>query len=303
MRKSLAIALSALFIFAACAAQAEGVTLAYKFRAGEIDKYKLVMKMNFDIAGLGRVGMPAGPMAMDFSMVMRQKTLGVYPDGSAKVMFSCGEPNIKMSGVPAIAKSKQPWRSPSMTVVLAPDGGLLKVEGLEKAFAFAGAKGIDLSALQINKFMGFLGQNPVFPSEPLEVGQTWETSVPLPFGNTQIKLLSTLVTDNAAVGRSRAAKVEQSFDGNLDFSEILKSISGMMPANVPGRDMVSQVTGGMEMFGLMTYYFSPSAGKMLKGTGEMVANMSVKLPQRLIQMGGPPQVDMSANITYELMRL
>ncbi len=303
MKKLRALALVAVLIVAACAAQADPVTLAYKFRAGEIDKYKLTMKMDFSIAGLAQVSGPNGPVTVNMSVVVRQKTLGVYPDGSAKVAISCGEPQMRMSGMPPLPKSKQPWKAPSITMVLAPDGSLRKIEGLEKAFAFKGAKDIDLGSLRLSQLTSFLGQNAVFPSDPLEVGQTWENTIPLPFGGSELKVTSALVTANAAVGRTTAAKVEQTFDGSLDFSDMLKSFASMMPANATGRDMLSQVTGGLEVFGKMDYFFSPELGKVLRGGGEMVANMSMKLPEQLIKMGGPPQIDVTANIDYTLNRL
>lgn len=290
-----------LALFVVSEVHAEGVKLAYKFRAGEIEKYKLSMRINIDMTGFPQTPSAPTPMTMNMTMIMRQKTLGVYPDGSAKVYITCDEPKISVPGT--IRLPKQQFKSPPITMVMAPDGSVQKIEGLEKAFAFGDTKGPDLNALQLKGLMNFMGQAAVFPSVPLEVGQSWENSIPLPFGGSQIKIISTLASANCAVSKTTAAKIEQTFDGNLDFSEILKSISGMIPADDQGREILSGMTGGMEMFGTMVYYFAPSLGKILKGSGEVVANLAISMPPQLVKMGGPPQIDMTMNMTYNLTRL
>lgn len=303
MRKVLALALVAVFVLAVCAVQAEPVKLAHKFRAGEIDKYKLSMKMVFDIAGLAQVSGQQGPMSMDFSIVMRQKTLGIYPDGSAKVLVSCGEPKINMPGLPAIPKSKQPIIMPELKMVLAPDGSLRGIEGLEKALAFKGTGNANFGAADFSQFMNLMGQQAVFPSEPLEVGSSWENTLPMPFSGATLKVQSTLVTDNAAVGKNRAASIVQTFDGSLDFSEMLRQMASIVPVKGQEREMLAGVSGGAQMFGNMNYYFSPTLGKMLKGSGEMAMNISISMPRKVTEMGGPPRLDMTASITYDLTKI
>ncbi len=280
---------------------AEGVKLAYKFRAGEIEKYKLAMRININMAGFPQTPSAPSSMAINMTMMMRQKTLGVYPDGSAKVYITCDEPKIS---VPRnMALPKQQIKSPTIIMVMASDGSVRKIEGLEKTFAFNNTKGLDLSALQIKDLINFMGQAAVFPSVPLEVGQSWENSIPLPFEGSQIKILSTLASVNCQVGKNTAAKIEQTFDGSLNFNEILKSIYDMIPADNHGRDILSGITGGMEMFGTMVHYFAPSLGKILKGHGEVVANLTISIPPQLVKMGGPPRIDMKMDMVYELTRL
>jgi hypothetical protein len=301
LRRSLAFAWTlALAIFVASEAHAEGIKLAYKFRAGEIENYKLSMRISIDMAGFSQMQSPL-PMTMNIAMAMRQKTLGVYPDGSAKVYITCNEMKVNVPG--KMALPKQQFKSPPITMVMAPDGSVRKIEGLEKTLAFSGAKGADLSALQIKELMNFIGQAAVFPPSPLEIGQSWENSIPLPFGESHIKILSTLASANCAVGKTNAVKIEQTFDGSLDFSEILKSITDMIPANDQGRDVISGMTGGMEMFGTMVHYFAPSIGKIVKGRGELVANLLISMPPQLVKMGGPPRIDMTMNMVYDLTRL
>jgi hypothetical protein len=303
MRKILALVLIGVFACAACVAQAEPVKLAYKFRAGEIDKYKLRMRMAFDVAGLARLTGQQGPMCMDFSIIVRQKTLGIYPDGSAKVLVSCGEPKINMPGMPAMPKSKQPVTLPELRMVLAPDGSLRRIEGLEKALGFKGAGNVNFGAADFSQFMNLMGQQAVFPSEPLEVGSSWENTIPMPFSGAALKVRSTLISDNMAVGKNRAACIQQNFDGSLDMGQVFKQMASMVPMKGQENEMLAGISGGAEMFGNMNYYFSPTLGKILKGSGEMAMSISISMPQKVTEMGGPPRIDMTANITYDLMKI
>jgi len=301
LRRELALKWTLLLaIFVVSDACADGIKLAYKFRAGEIENYKLSMRISIDMAGFTKIQSPL-PMKANIAMAMRQKTLGVYPDGSAKLYITCSDIKINVPGEKTL--QKQNFKSSPITMVMAPDGSVRKIEGLEKTLAFSGTRGADLSVLQVKELMNFIGQAAVFPPSPLEIGQSWESSIPLPFGGSYIKILSTLASANCAVGKTNAIKIEQTFDGGLDFSDILNTITDMIPANDQGRDFLSGMTGGIELFGTMVHYFAPSIGKIVKGRGEMVANLVISMPPLLVKMGSPPRIDMTMNMVYDLTRL
>ena len=85
---------------------AEPVALAYKFVPGAIDKYKMSMSMDLNLVGAPQ-GRQMPPANMRMSMVVTEKTLGVLPDGSAKIRVSYS--GFKMEGNPAMkVKGKMP---------------------------------------------------------------------------------------------------------------------------------------------------------------------------------------------------
>ena len=73
-------------------------------------------------------------------------------------------------------------------MTMAKDGRVLKMEGFEKAMAGTGAMGFDPS-----KMINQMGTITLFPSDPVEVGESWTQSIPFPIGGGDLKMVGTLL--------------------------------------------------------------------------------------------------------------
>jgi len=69
------------------------------------------------------------------------------------------------------------------------------------------------------------------------------------------------------------------------------------------KQILSSISGNLDLFGTMSYYFSPSAGKTLRGDGEVIATLKMSLPEQLVKMGAPPQLDINANVKVNMTKL
>lgn len=83
MSRFLRASATALLLLAATSAFAQPIKLQYKFTPGEIDKYKLAIAVTLAMPQMQGKSIP--PMNFAMTMTTTQKTLGVLPDGSAKV--------------------------------------------------------------------------------------------------------------------------------------------------------------------------------------------------------------------------
>lgn len=296
MKRWITIATLVLFVVAACAAQAEPVKLAYKFTKGELDKYRVNMSMNMampNVPGGGNMQ----PINMAMEMVAQQRTLAVLPDGSAKIRVTYSTPKMKVTGGPKTKQPVVPKQTFSVVMTMAPDGRVLAMEGMEKMFAASGLANSDMS-----QFTNLMGQYAFLPSEPVEIGTIWKQTVPMPFGAGDMTVDSVLQSYGERIWSLAAAGINQKFTAHIDLGQIIGSVMGSMPMKEKERQMISQMSGEIDMNGTMTFYFAPSIGKVLKGRGQMWAAITINMPAEAVRQGAPGELCMAMDMKMTMTR-
>lgn len=284
-RTSLAVTvcLAALVVAGAARAADEGIKLEYKFKPGEVLRYKLAVDMDLamqsDMAGSAQ--MPA--MHVKMVGVMKQKTLRILPDGDAEVLVAVESMKMMVGG----QTQKVPLdKIPTITLVVSREGLVKKMSGLDEAagllagMPFAGAANP--------------GQGGAFPSQPVKVGEVWSQKVPFPMGgmlNTRSQLTST----NSKVGKYRVAAIKQDVGGSIDLA-----MPGLMfsPAGRASDESVDIGMKGMVMGDSMVY-FSVEHGRLIRTQGSADAQVAMDLSGGMA--GGQMQVDM--HTTFEMFLL
>lgn len=282
------------------AAAAEPIALEYKFRKGEVDKYRLAVEMSLDLSGVaaaaGQSNVP--PMNMSMSVNLVQKTLDVYSDGSAKVRVSYSNPVIQGVKMPAAAsKSAKALQGQEIVMRISKRGRIISVQGLDKLMAGSGFN------MDFSKLFDASAGNVILPEGPVEVGQSWTDSIPIPFGSSQIHLQSTFAGYDEEIWNLRVARIRQSCCGSLDLKEmfetVLRAIAGSMKQNAPD---FSSMSGELGLNGDMTEYFAPSIGKLLKSNGTLSAQVAITFPQSLTQQGAPSSLSCGVNMRMAMTR-
>lgn len=299
MRRFALFCIAVTLIIAAVAAIAEPVTLEYKFKAGDVDKYKMTMDMSMQMSGIpAKEGVPA--MNMSMLMTCIQTTLAVNPDGSAKVKVTYGD--MKITGLPKSAKAETKTKTnalagQSIIMTMSKRGQMLSVEGMDKLMAAAGAPSMDFS-----KFLNAASNQALLPEGPVEVGQSWEQEVPLPFGDSKFNVTSTLESTDQQMWGLNAAKVNQVFNGSFDIADIMKAMMGGLNTGAKGMPDMSSFSGTADMSGDMSFLFAPTIGKLLKGDGTMQMKMTMNLPPEAVKQGAPASFDMNMNMRINITR-
>jgi len=301
LRKTALFCIAIMLVIASVAAFAEPVTLEYKFKVGDVDKYKMAMAMSMEMPGLPAKG---GAPAMNFSMTMSyiQKVLAVNPDGTAKVQVTYGD--MKFSGLPGDAKAKADTEAKTkamagqvMTAIMTKRGQMLSVQGMDKVMAAAGMPSMDFS-----KFLNSASNQALLPEGPVDVGQSWKQEVPMPFGSGRMSVTSTLDSTDQQLWGLQAAKVSQAFDGSFDIAEVLKAMMGGLKAGTKGAPDLSSMSGTVNLNGKMDFLFAPAIGKLLNGGGSMQMKLTMNLPPEAVKQGAPASVDMNMNMQINITR-
>jgi len=208
-RTSLVVALVVGALMAsACAALAQDqqVTLAYKFRTGEIVYYDMTMDGEGTMEMSGMPNAPGTiPIEIVINMILRHKVAGVAPDGTAtcavqikkmtveqkvmgqniKMVISEKGTKITLNGQPMPGGGggmpnfeDMPMFGKPLIVKMRPTGEVVKVEGLETGELGKMLKGMGFDWSQFSQM--FMTGSAAFPAHPVSVGETWEQRAKLP---------------------------------------------------------------------------------------------------------------------------
>jgi len=291
MRKlRIALALIAILLAFGVCAQAKSVTLIHSFQPGQIDKYKMTIDMRLSAPGIPQLGNK--PVHMKMTSTFRQKVLGILPDGSARVLMSYGAANMSCKEFPNMPRQRRP--AGSMTVTFTKDGRIADAQGFELQNVWAGLPGFDPSGLSSQ--MGYMG---IFPSEPIEVGQSWANEMPLPFDSGTVRIVSTLLGAAVPVGKDVACKIRQDFQAYMDLGALTKFIAAS--GKVPMGEF--KPSGGMQMTGWSVLYFSPDKSRLLKINGKVQADFSIEMPALAIADGAPQTLTMKMIMNISIARV
>lgn len=268
---------------------AEPKKVVYKFTAGEIDKYRTTMNMSINIAG-----MPAEtqvPGNIKSTLIIHQKTLGILPDGSAKVLVKYEDATTTAPGSNQTQKMSQ-IIGKSVTMRMTPEGKVLGVEGIDK-----------IGSMDMSSIMNQSSSYSVFPSTAVDVGQSWTQTVPIPMMGGQMGVTSTLLSWDEPIWSLKAAKIKQIYQADMDISEIMKNMGGAYGGNsAEAQAIIGQMSGTANLSGWGVSLFSPELGKLLKMNGNMMVTISMNMPQELVMQGSPATFDMTMDISIDTTR-
>lgn len=269
-------------LMAVCAAQAEPVKLAYKFTEGELDKYKVSMNMDMNMPGL-----PDGkPLSVNMDMTLRQRTLEVFPDGSARVRAAYAIDRMTGPGMEN-AKAKTPQQS-TVVMTMGPDGRVTSIEGMERLMAQAGMKGMDMSQLT-----SVMGLSALFPENAVDTGYTWSQTIPIPFLGGDATVNSTVLSVGEKIWSIPTIKIGQDFVMSADLSKMMQSVASSTGV---GGQVPPGLTGNIAMNGRMEFDFANTLGKILKGRGDMAGTFSLHIPGS----SGSTGMDMTMQMTMRI---
>ncbi|MGQ9455499.1 MAG: hypothetical protein ACUVRS_11350 [Armatimonadota bacterium] len=283
-----------------CAAQSKPIKLVYKFTKVELDKYRADISINMTMPSMPGFGNPA-PINIKMQTILYQRTLEVLPDGSAKVRLTQSISDLKIAGGP---KGKMPniaKQGLSMILTITPQGKVALMEDAEKLrkmLESMGIQGFDPSILtnQMGQYYVLL------PEEPVEVGSTWKQVIPLPMGWGEMTVESTLNSYGEQVWSQTAARITQSFTGRMDLAEVMKSLIAAAPMSEKERQAMAGFSGSMDINGKMTFLFAPALGKILKGSGQMWATITINMPSEAVRQGAPSEMTMVMEMNISLTR-
>jgi len=274
-RTALSVLLAAFALCALSGVQAKDVKLEYKFRKGEVDKYKVTMGMKMSMPGMPKGAQMPGTMIV--SMTMAQKVLDVLPDGSAKIQVTMS--NMKMSG-PGMPRNMGSMPARTMTVTMTKDG--------RTAGGGMGGMMGGMGAMPGSDPMGSMAC--VLPTRAVRVGETWKQAIPMPNNCGKINCVSTLLSAALPMGKTTASKIKQSFSGRLDLGK-------MMGGGAGGG------SGDMDLKGSSIIFFSPSQGKLLKTSSKVSVKMRMSTPPNPQSPGAPTKMNMLMDMTINVTKV
>lgn len=307
--------LSSLSVFAQEAVAPKTASLQFKYKAGDIDRYKMVVKFEMNIAVPGMPAAPGGgAMQANMSMtsVLRSKVLGILPDGNAKIRYAYEsmKMDMDMPGMPVMEKDKMDAmqkdmlkQMPVITATVTKYGQIVGFEGLNN---MPGLKqGADLGKL-FGGQMGFgLGTGSVvFPAQPVGVGDAWTQDIPI-MGAGKMTVDSTVDSLNTKIGNVIAAKIKQDYYGHMDLGDLMKAMLPAMGGNAS--TPVPAMNGGMDMSGWGIAYVDPTRGKLVRSDADvdMVMKMTASAPAGTTGTagGGSMNIDMNMNMKINIINM
>lgn len=295
MKRILVVGL--LVVFALCAltaAQAKSVKLEYKFTKGAVDKYKMIMDMKMSMPGMPE---GAGGFSGKVSMLMTQKVVDVYSDGSAKIEATMSNMKVDFPGMPADAQSQIPEKA-TMTMTISKLGKVLKMEGMQNLPGSMGMPGMDFSRMASQ----FGVQGLMFPDRQVEINETWTDAIPMPMGGGEMKVQSTLMNAALPIGSEVASKIGQTYSGYIDMAALMQATAGSVEMDPQAKAAMSQVTGGMNIGGTSEIYFSPELGKMIKTDAHITMDANFCLPGMMAEEGGASAITMHMDMNMNISR-
>lgn len=294
MRKTTLAAILSLFILSAVYAQAKSVLLAYDYTKGQTEKYHLSLTGDVQLAG---IPMPNnGNLDFRIGCNIVQRVLDVSKDGNARVKVTYSDFQFTSSAIPQASDQKIPVKEFNAVMAVATDGRVLRIESIEGGGA-ANPGGIDLS--QFSSQMGCYG---MFPSVPVQVGQSWTITIPTMFSSGSMDIDSVLVTAAVPIGDSTVAKIKQTYATSLDLGQHIKDIisSSKMPMGDLGQ---LNINGQAAIKGWGVLYFSPDKGKLIKSNGNAHIDVNIELPAQLVQQGAPPQLTVGVELNIDISHI
>ncbi|MCE5314659.1 MAG: hypothetical protein ABFD49_10325 [Armatimonadota bacterium] len=285
--------LPVLFVVAAVCimshAQAEPIKLEYKFTKGEVDKYKVATDIT--VQGVGAASMTIPRINMTVKSTMLQKTIEVMDDGSAVVEITTKD--AQTTGSLSSQASSIP--DSKVKVTISKLGQVSSIEAAETSEGNSGNVGANLS-----KIFGQAGQNVIFPSDPVDVGSSWQSSYSMLYGGGSISINSTLASSEEQLWDQSAARIKQNYSGTMDLAQVLRAVAGNMQGEQA--QVLQSLTGSVNLKGTADFCFAPVLGKVLTGSGITNGIISINLPMAVSQSDNPTTVCANVDVKISVTR-
>ncbi|MEN6372016.1 MAG: hypothetical protein ABFD64_08380 [Armatimonadota bacterium] len=287
MRKVLSIGLLlAVLLCTFSVAQAAGVNLAFKYKAGEVCNYKVVSTMCVNIPGSNR------PMEMHMSGDITEKVLAVKKDGNIKLQIKMRNMKTVMTGGPN-GQSSRKIPDQTSTITINKYGRVISSGNKSSSFVDSASSG-DLSSIMSNvAHYGLL-----LPGKTISAGNNWKQVVPIPNTNAKINIINTLLAASVPYGKQQASKIKQSASAKMDLATI-------MAASMKNRGGVSSfkdIKGSVNVSGSTVYHFSAAQGKLLKSSGSYKVVTKIVMPQSARKQGAPANINTVSTITASMIK-
>ncbi|MEN6355862.1 MAG: hypothetical protein ABFD83_02120 [Armatimonadota bacterium] len=259
--------------------RANGLNFEYKFKPGQVDKYKTTMDMTMTMPGMpSKLTGGSSAMTVDTSCITTQKVLNVKWNGSANVEVALSNFQMTAPGMPAGMIPSMPDQKYTMTMSKDGEFGNVNItSGAQQQ------NGMDMKSL-FNQMSSYH-----MPGKRLKLGDSYETTVPMPFGG-DMRVVSRLAALNVPIAGTTAAKIIQKYAGHCNLSEMAKKLK---KGSSQAQGFMSK--GTMDIDGHGVIYFSITEGKLIEthtastvtiktdmpgaaaGTGEMKMDMKMSM--------------------------
>ncbi len=224
-------------------------------------------------------------------MTMRQKVLGVLPDGSARIRTYILVTQV--TGPADVTKAMSKMKSMTFVMTIGKDGKVSKAEGW----------GSEIQGLGFDPSQFVTQMGAVFPARGLNVGDTWSGKVPVVAGGGDINVVSKLVSVGE-VGNQATAKIDQTMKGHINLAELMKAMAGSAKGkHKEDFEEASSMNGTMDITGNGETFFSPALGKMIKSNVNENTTMNITLPPGLAGPDAPSAMQEEIHMTMKMERI
>lgn len=259
--------------------KASGLNFEYKFKPGQVDKYKTTMDMTMNIPGMpSRLTGGSSALTMNASFVTTQKVVSVKWNGSANMEILLSNFQMSMPGMPAGMTPSMPDQKYTMT--MSKDG----------EFGNFISTGNTSSGLMDTKSLFNQMSSYQLPGKRLKLGESYEAKVPMPFGG-QMRVISKLAALNVPIAGTTAAKIIQQYNGHCDLDEMAKKLEKEKPQT---KGLMSK--GTMDIDGHGVIYFSTTEGKLIETHTATNATIKTDIP------GRPGQSEMKMDMKMHMVK-
>lgn len=275
----LIVGIAAIFLFDLPGAFATGTKLEYKYKTGDIDKYRIDLDMKMSMPDMP-AGLLPSTMDMKMGMTMIQETLSTSLNGNAKVRITMKDMKFEMPGMPMMGTESMPEMPPTViTCTMTKDGKITDIEGDTKNAPGMGFGG-----------SGSLGQFSQMPRKKIDVGGTWTEKMAMVDKAGNVEITSSLLATDVPVWTEKACKIQQKFTGKMTMDELMNGLGSAFAGG--GMKKPEDVNGDVEVSGDSLIYFSPEMGKMLKTDGNFSAKISMDVPPQASAPSMPTKFSM-----------
>ena len=259
------------------------IKFAYKFNPGQVNRYKLSMDMKMETPQPMFEVMPKS-MEMKMTALMSEKVLEVMEDGSAKVETKMTDINVTSPDLPLGTMPAMPDQT--VVATISKSGRPLDIGEASSSSSSLAMPGMDFAS------MNQMGTSTILPARGVDIGQTWTDTIPIPGTDGEIKVTSTLVSDNEMIGARKVCKIDQKYEGRLDMADM----GGAAPMKAMGG------SGEITISGNGATYFSQDEGRLIKTDGKIKMEIKIELGKQAASAGFPSimEITMDMDILQEL---
>lgn len=291
MRKCLGVTIAVIFVFlAVVSAHAKSVTLEFKYKKGEVTKYKLAIDQK---TSMGQANGPG--MAMKMTANVTEKVLAVNKDGSIKIQVTLSNIKMSMPGMQQGGAPKIPDQKTVMTI--SKTGKIIYRDNNGGSAGGLGMPGMGLDTL-MSKVSYF---DLILPGKAVSVGETWKRSVPVPEMGVNVDVVSKLEAAAIKLGKETVSKAKQTFKSKVDIAKMMQAAS--KGASAEEKKEMVQMKGSMDIAGTTVFHFSPGKGKLWKSTTTLKTVTNMTFPASMQKQGAPPKMSTTSNVTMTITKV